>query len=283
MTERALTLNDLLNLSHEEISNTKIRFCTQQESTVWDPIEVFKRDPDEVNNGWFLNRKERSLLRVGGYAICLARLPQNNDLWLMTTMKTITRDTGIYNGGIGWEGEEWEKFRPFYGRLIVRFHKEQAGVRNAPEIFDSIEVVQLLPDIYEDNPFPGYDNICLPWRELERIIKGNLTDWHNALANQKGVYVIADKQTGLLYVGSATARNKMLLERWAAYVANGHGGNEELMKIVSDKGFDYVKDNFQYTLLENYNSRTDDDVILSREAWWKAALDTRGGHGYNRN
>ena len=283
MTGKTLTLNGLLNLSDEQISKTKIRFNVTEAGTIWDPIEVFKRNPDEVNVEWFLHRKKKNYFNVGDYALCLVRLPQNADLWLLTTIKTITRDSGLYEG-IGWEAEEWEQFRAFYGRLIVRFHKiGQNSVRHAAPIFESLEVVQLLPDIYEDNPFPGYDNICLPWRELERIIKGNLTDWHNALSNQKGVYVIADKQTGLLYVGSATARNKMLLERWSAYVANGHGGNEELIKIVADKGFDYVKDNFQYTLLENYNSRTDDDIILSREAWWKVALDTRGSHGYNRN
>ena len=282
MTEKTLVLNDFLNLSEEQISNIKIRFNLTEAGTNWDPIEVFKRNPDEVNVEWFLARKKNNLFKVGDYAICLVRLPQDNDLWLLTTIKTITRDTGLYEG-VGWEAEEWEQFRAFYGRLIVRFHKGPYSVCGAEGIFDSLEVVQLLPDIYEDNPFPGYDNICLPWRELERIIKGNLTDWHNALSNQKGVYVIADKQTGLLYVGSATARNKMLLERWSAYVANGHGGNKELIEIVADKGFDYVKDNFQYTLLENYNSRTDDEIILARETWWKVALDTRGGHGYNRN
>lgn len=283
MTNKSLTLNDLLRLSDEQISNTKIRFNVTEAGTIWDPIEVFKRDPNQVNIEWFLNRNKKDYFVVGDYAICLVRLPQNDDLWLFTTMKTITKDTGIHRG-IGWEADEWEQFQAFYGRLVVRFHKvSQNPVRRAAPIFDSLEVVQLLPDIYEDNPFPGYDNICLPWRELERIIKGDLTDWHNALSNQKGVYVIADKKTGLLYVGSATARNKMLLERWSAYVANGHGGNEELKKIVADKGLDYVKDNFQYTLLEHYDGRVDDDIILSRETWWKVALDTRGSHGYNRN
>ena len=66
-------------------------------------------------------------------------------------------------------------------------------------------------------------------------------------------------------------------------MTNGQGGNEELIQIVAEKGFDYVKDNFQYTVLENYNSRTDDEIILAREKWWKVALDTRGSHGYNRN
>lgn len=283
MTYPTMKLNDLLRLSDEDISNTKVRFNLTEAGTPWNPIDVFKRNPEEINTEWFLNRKGTNYFKVSHNAICLVRLPQHNDLWLLTTMKTITQDTGVQNG-IGWVGQEWEQFRAFYGRLIVRYHNRgRRLVRNAASVFNDLEVVQLLPDVYEDNPFPGYDNICLPWRELERIIKGNLTDWNNALSSQKGVYVIADKHTGLLYVGSATSDDKMLLGRWSSYVENGHGGNTELRGIVAIHGFEYVKDNFQYTLLENYNSRTDDAVIRSRETWWKVALDTRGGHGYNRN
>ncbi|MCI1983871.1 MAG: GIY-YIG nuclease family protein [Bifidobacteriaceae bacterium] len=234
METRTLTFNDLLNLTGEEISQTKIRLCLTPSGSTESPIDIFKRNPDEVNIGWFLDRKKNNNLYVGGHAICLVRLPQNPDLWLFTTMKTITKDTGIYNG-VGWEGTEWKQFSPFYGRLIVKFHKGPYSFVNASTVMNSIEVVQLLPDIYEDNHFPGYDNVCLPWKEMHRIIEGELMDWHNALANQKGVYVITDKNTGLLYVGSATAQTDMLLQRWKNYSDNGHGGDVELKRIVDEK------------------------------------------------
>lgn len=57
----------------------------------------------------------------------------------------------------------------------------------------------------------------------------------------------------------------MLLQRWTNYIDNGHGGNVELKHIVDTKGFDYVKENFQYSVLENYNARMNDNYILSRE------------------
>ena len=66
------------------------------------------------------------------------------------------------------------------------------------------------------------------------------------------------------------------------YVVNGHGGNTELKRIVDTKGFDYVKKNFQYSVLENYNAKMDDHYILRREAWWKGTLCTRQ-YGYNKN
>ena len=102
------------------------------------------------------------------------------------------------------------------------------------------------------------------------------------MENQKAVYLITDKNNGKQYVGSATGDYGMLLERWSSYVSNGHGGNAELKELVSVKGFDYIKKNFQYSILENYNARTDDKLILARESWWKETLQTRK-YGYNAN
>lgn len=83
-------------------------------------------------------------------------------------------------------------------------------------------------------------------------------------------------------MGSATSDNGMLLQRWRSYAANGHGGNKELIALVNEQGFDYVRSNFQYSILENYNSKVDDSVILDRESWWKEVLQTRK-FGYNSN
>lgn len=74
----------------------------------------------------------------------------------------------------------------------------------------------------------------------------------------------------------------MLLKRWSDYVRDGHGGDIALRQLVKEKGKEYVEEYFQYTLLENYNQRTNDNYILERESWWKKALDTRE-HGYNEN
>lgn len=74
----------------------------------------------------------------------------------------------------------------------------------------------------------------------------------------------------------------MLLQRWSNYIENGHGGNIELKKLVEEKGFDYVKKYFQYSILENYNAKIDDHIILEYESWWKNTLQSRK-HGYNAN
>ena len=74
----------------------------------------------------------------------------------------------------------------------------------------------------------------------------------------------------------------MLLQRWRSYADNGHGGNKRLKKIVDSDGIDYVRSYFQYSILENYNAKVDDGVILERESWWKEILQTRE-FGYNDN
>lgn len=80
-----IKLNDLLHLTDEEISRTKIRFMTNYNGT--EPIKVFRRDPDELNTDWLLSRKrndngkDAEHLHKGENVIGLVRLPENNDLW----------------------------------------------------------------------------------------------------------------------------------------------------------------------------------------------------------
>ena len=52
--------------------------------------------------------------------------------------------------------------------------------------------------------------------------------------------------------------------------------------MVKEKGFDYVKQYFQYSILENYNAKIDDHAVLKRESWWKDALQSRR-LGYSDN
>ena len=55
-----------------------------------------------------------------------------------------------------------------------------------------------------------------------------------------------------------------------------------MIELVERDGIDYIKTNFYYSILENYNAKVDDRVILERESWWKETLQTRI-FGYNSN
>lgn len=277
MSQEKLRLNDLL--AFEDLSNVKIKF--NQFNGEEDPLEEYKKNPDVVNNEWLFWRTKQRYFNVGQIAICLLKI--SYDIWLLTTIKTVVKDFDI-NNDINFQGNEIEKYKPFFGRVLIKFHKNfQSQGRYAKEIFNDFEVIQILPAIYDGDNFPGYDKVRLSFIQLETIITRNKRDWIAALENQKAVYLIKDLNNRLLYVGSATGENGMLLQRWENYVRNGHGGNKELMAIVEAKGFEYVKKYFQYSILENYNSRVDKNIILSRESWWKETLGTHTPFGYNWN
>ena len=279
--EDKILLRDLLRISEEEIGNYKIRLIVNNEYE--NVLDLFLNDPEVINTNWlFWNYSKSAEFKEGQIIIGLVRMDKNSDFYLLTTIKKITKDLNIKNG-VGYEGVELEQYKKYYGRVIVKYHnKVQKMVRWASNIIDEIEVSQVLTSIYEGKNFPGYDKVCLKYSELKVIIDNNKTDWVNALSNQKAVYLITDLNTGKVYVGSATSDKGMLLDRWKLYISNGHGGNKELKSIVEQKGIDYIKKNFQYTIIENYNAKIEDKVILEREAYWKTALDSRK-HGMNGN
>lgn len=275
---KEILLKDLLNFTYKELSSVKVRF--NQYNGTDDPMDAYKNNPDVVNTQWlFWNTKKRNFYE-GQIAVCLLKL--SYDKWLLTTIKHITKDLGIL-GGVSYEGEEIEEYKPLFGRVIVQYHKtSQSQCRYFSELQDEFVVNQILPDKFDGEDFPGYDKVRLSFSQLETIITRQKKDWVSALSNQKAIYLITDKNNGKLYVGSATSEKGMLLQRWSNYVYDGHGGNKELKELVKNYGFDYVKKHFQYSILENYNAKVDDHIILARESWWKETLQSRTW-GYNSN
>ena len=272
-----LYLNDLLRLEAED-ENIKVRFIQYNGES--NPMENYMNDPEEINTQWLLWRNTQRYFNVGQIAICLLKL--SDDTWLLTTIKRITKDLQIQKG-INYEAEELEEFQSLYGRVIIKFHKtfQSQGVFYK-NVCDKLVDNQILPVVFDGDEFPGYDKVRLSYNQLRGILGANKKDWIAALENQKAVYLITDKNNGKLYVGSATSDKGMLLQRWRNYIDNGHGGNKELLDLVKEKGFDYVKENFQYSILENYNAKVEDHVILERESWWKETLQSRN-FGYNSN
>ncbi len=269
-----ILLNDLLHFPKEEFNNIKIRF--NQHNGYSNPMELYQQNPEEINTRWLFWREQQRYFNIGQIAICFLKL--TSDTWLLTTIKKVTKELNVHKG-INYEGVVLEEYKKYYGRVIVHFHKhfQTQGVF-FEKVYEDLVVNQILPTTFDGFDFPGYDNVRLTFSQLEAIIALNKKDWVAALQNQKAVYLITDTHTGKLYVGAATSDCGMLLQRWQNYVANGHGGNKELQKL----DFDYIKKYFQYSILENYNAKVDDKVILARESWWKETLQSRT-FGYNDN
>jgi len=275
---RQLKLNDILRIDESVINNVKIKF--NQYNGEEDPMDVYLRDPEEINNEWLFWRNKFRYFEVGQIAICFFKLSE--DTWLLSTIKKVTSELGVYEG-VNYNGVELDEYKSLFGRVIVKYRKKhQTQGIYYKTVMDLLEVEQVLPSIFDGIDFPGYDNVRLSFEQLSLIVKRHKKDWVSALESQKAVYLITDNYTGKHYVGSAYGDNGMLLQRWSNYIENGHGGNKFLKEIVELEGFEYIKNNFQYSILENYNSRVDKNKILEREAWWKETLGSRA-FGLNAN
>ena len=273
-----IKLNDLLRIPDSESNNTKVRF--NQHDGHDDPIDVYLKNPDIINSQWLFWRNKQRFFNLGQIAICLMKL--SDDEWLLTTIKRVTKELNV-NNGVNYIGEEFEEYRKYYGRVKIKYHrKSQTQGMFYNTVRDELEVLEILPNIFDGDEFPGYDNVRLSYTQLNSIIARKKNSWIAALENQKAVYLITDKSNGKHYVGSATSSKGMLLARWSNYSENGHGGNSELKKLVNEKGLEHIKHYFQYSILENYNAKVDDSVVLKRESWWKETLQTRI-FGYNNN
>ena len=112
--------------------------------------------------------------------------------------------------------------------------------------------------------------------ELQDIINHDEPEWRTALSAVKAVYVITDRNTGKLYVGSASSDNEGLWTRWSTYanLNDPTGGNKEMIELRNKYGAEYITSNFSYSILEIFDKKTSRDTVLSRESYWKGVLRT---------
>lgn len=208
-----------------DLSRVKVRFNKRMGDE--NPIDLFRSgDISSLMTGQYWNNDTRRFNNTD-YSIGLIQI--RDDLWLLFHVGKIVKDLEILNG-IGYEYEEDERCKKFIGRTIVRYKKsEQAMVRLADTVADQCEVYQVLAEQFNNDIFPGYENIDLSWMDLKIISRKE--GWRAALQNQKGVYLITDIKNGKLYVGSATGK-WMILGRWESYLADGHGGNKAFLRDV---------------------------------------------------
>lgn len=268
-----IKLNDVLKI--KDLENVKIRFNLMFRQN-WNPIEIFKNgELDVLLEGQYWNYKKQKSFKKGQITIGLIKIKANENLWLLFHIGKVTNDLNKFNN-IGYEFETLSEYEKYFGRLIVKYkNKAQTMIRNANSVIDDCEVFQILPDVFDNDLFPGYDKVNISWEELYRVIEKET--WKTALQNQKGIYLITDILNGKMYVGSAYGEN-MILGRWQSYIRTGNGGNTGLKHL----DFSYIKKYFRYSILEIYKSTTDDQIIIDRENWWKEALQSRR-FGYNEN
>jgi len=137
--------------------------------------------------------------------------------------------------------------------------------------YEDFEVVEILPEPYTGRPFAGYEDIDLSFEEIETLVRNSRLDWKAALEHVKGIYLVTDTKTGKRYVGSACGQSG-IWSRWCAYAETGHGGNVELRRLVKARNLNYCRANFRFALLEHRSFRVADEIISSRENFWKKSF-----------
>jgi len=266
-----IKLNDILGLTETEIKNTKIRFNIR--NNAGNPLEIFKNNREQLQIWQFWNYSTKKSFAEGNIAIGFVRI--EGDKWLLFDISRVTKDLNLFSA-VGYEHEKIERYEKFCGRLIIEYkNRHMTLIRKATSVLNYCNVIQILDSTFNNDLFPGYENINISWHELKYVI--NKDSWKTALENQKGVYLITDKSNGKMYVGSAYGTN-MIHGRWSNYINNGHGGNVDLKEL----SFEHIQNNFYYSILDIYKSTIDDKIIIKRESWWKNALLTKK-FGYNLN
>lgn len=148
MTE--IKLNDLFHFTEEEMESVKIKLNVYNGYV--HPLDEYKKNPEIINNGWLLFKPDsgKSYFAEDEIAINLIQLyDESNDRWLITTAKKITKSLEVRND-TGYEASEIKKYKQFFGRVIVEFHKNsQAGVFKFSTIADDLIVREVLPAPYE--------------------------------------------------------------------------------------------------------------------------------------
>lgn len=100
---------------------------------------------------------------------------------------------------------------------------------------DQLTVCEIAREPLSIGEFPGFKGVDLSKNHLDVVVKNQIESWRTALSNVAGVYLISDKTSGKLYVGSACGEGG-IWQRWSQYAISGHGGNVELIDLLEKEG-----------------------------------------------
>ena len=284
-----IELNQFIKVPN--LNKTKIKFnmnAGNVEIRAWDLL--FKEDETEWEqiNAWKTKHPNNNLNHAD-YLLAFAQYyPYGPEYFIFGGLYKIKKIEPEVFDEVGYELTLMDDYKEYRKRLIVKL-KKPIGRDLYNRLYKNIQDT-LEPEVYEIAPntklghFPGYQNVTLSHPQMQQIILRNEPSWKQALMNVKGVYVITDLSNGKLYIGSASGNTDGIWQRWSDYanIENLTGGNKLLNEIKLDKGKDYIVNNFQYSILEIFDTKTKADTIINRENYWKNVFCTRK-YGMNYN
>lgn len=281
-----IRLLDLLGITESEISDYKVHFATGES----DKLKPYKKFLIGAFKEWQERQTNKNFWRK--YILSLIYYDKNK--WLFGGVyEVVSPEPELIKEGDRslWKYETRlvNRQTDLIGRIVVGYNKEFRASYPCLELTSpenryaapkDMSISSILDKRASIHDFAGFDNVNIDYETLANIVADGIPSWKSALSNVKGIYLIADRHTGKLYVGSAYGGD-CIWQRWTAYAANGHGGNIELKELLKTNGEDY-KYNFKYSILEVCNMNLGNDYIIARETHWKEVLQTRI-FGLNRN
>lgn len=280
-----LTLNNILNLSSEEIENSRIELNMKEGPggiayiDKWLSLEQSTKDAGVTECsywGWYGKSKN---FNIGQTVFSFIKLTY--DEWLFISAAEIIEVPVDSRATV----KVIDKFRPLFGRLVIKYYKGNTYGRYVflmDKIIGQCIVKEILPCQYNGEQFEGYDRVHLPYRKLSDVFYCRIMPtYYEALKKVTGIYCLTDTKTGKLYIGSATGGDGVA-GRWGNYLDSKHGGNKKLIALYNEKGSEYFEEHFTFTLLEYFGMSYDPAKIVEREQYWKHCLNTIKS-GYNDN
>lgn len=111
---------------------------------------------------------------------------------------------------------EIEGYNDLKERVIIRWSNPISWHQ---WIKNDMEVLEISPGLHYKR-FTDYFDLILDFSELKEIVDNQYSDWKAILSAIKGVYLITDTNTGMLYIGSAYGEEG-IWGRWSEYVLTG--------------------------------------------------------------
>lgn len=270
-------------------SATKVKFNMNKGDVTKPAWDLLLEDkPEWIEMNAYKTKQPNNNLNKAKYLLAFAQYyPYGPNYYIFGGMYEVEIIDENIENDIGYNLTLMDDYKEYIKRLIIKLERP-IGWDIYNKKYESVQK-SLNPEIYELAPstklgtFPGYNSVKLSHKDLQRIVNNDEPSWKNALSNVKGIYVITDKSTGKLYIGSASGNAEGIWQRWSNYadIKNLTGGNKFFEEL---KGIDnqYIIDNFSYSILEIFDMRTKQEDILNRENFWKDVLKTRE-FGMNRN
>jgi hypothetical protein len=278
-----MNISKFIELLTPELSPDDIKIHIASFNGTDDPLDVYLAgDFDE----WQKWQSKKNFSR--NYVISFIALPEANT-WLFAGLFKVNDTPELHPAPWDESVQNWyynltedERLKEFNGRIVCSFIRPgRQAYLQAEKWIEQFSLQEIYPTKKTIGTFPGYKNLLISKDMLDIIVKQEIQSWRTALESVAGVYLISDKLTGKLYVGSATGEGG-IWQRWVEYSKTGHGGNIELKKLLLDDSDARSKD-FSFSVLEIADTHASIDQILSRESHWKNVLQTRGINGLNAN